>query len=100
MRLAFLSRGDLIRGRAFDAQTLWRDPENRSMGEVVDAQVKLRTIGVPLEILWERAGFTPQEVERMKRLAGLPDRPPAGATTANVPSPNGDSAANTGAIGA
>jgi hypothetical protein len=55
------------------------------MGELVDAAVKKRTLGVPLEELWLELGYTPEQIVDMKRLAGLPDRPPPGATTTNVP---------------
>lgn len=85
LRVAFRAQGNLQRAAATDAETIWRDPENRSVGELVDAAVKKRTIGVPLETLWEDLGYTPQQIDHMKRLAGLPDRPPVGATTANVP---------------
>jgi hypothetical protein len=44
-------------------ETLWRNPEFRTEGELVDALVKMRTLGVPLQALWERWGATPQERE-------------------------------------
>lgn len=69
MRLAFKAMGDETRAGAMDAETIWRDPESRSFGELVDGLVKLATIGVPHEILWERAGFSPQEIDRMRALA-------------------------------
>jgi hypothetical protein len=68
MRLAFLLKGDARRGRAIDAEVLWRDPESRSWGELIDGLLKLQTLGIPNEILWGRAGFSPQEVARMKVL--------------------------------
>ena len=73
-------------------ETIWRDPEYRTEGEQVDAAVKLRSIGVPLEACWERVGATPQQIERWKSLTGLPDRPPAGATMAQMPPVIGGSA--------
>ena len=33
---------------------------------MADALVKLAQIGVPAEMLWERAGFSPQQIARMK----------------------------------
>lgn len=51
------------------AEVLWRDFETRSEGQRVDALVKMRTLGVPLEVLWERWGASPQEIERWRRLA-------------------------------
>lgn len=89
MRLAFRAMGDNKKASLMGAETIWRDPESRAPGVIADSLVKKRQIGVPLEILWEEAGYTPQQIERMKRLANLPDRPPPGATTANVPSPDG-----------
>jgi hypothetical protein len=75
-------------GHAADAATidsLWSDPERTSLAELVDAAVKKRTLGIPLEELWLELGYTPEQITTMKRLAGLPDRPPPGATTAQVP---------------
>ncbi len=43
-------------------QTVWRNPETRTEGELVDSLVKMRTLGVPLRALWERYGATPQEI--------------------------------------
>ena len=87
MRLAFLAIGDEQRAAATDAETIWRDPESRSFGELIDGLVKLGTIGVPTEVLWERAGFSPQEINRMKTMQ-LVDQvfaPPP--STAPVPAP-------------
>lgn len=67
MRLAFLVADD-PRAAAVDAETLWRDPESRSEGELVDAAVKLATIGVPQVALWERIGATPQQIKRWRGL--------------------------------
>jgi hypothetical protein len=70
---------------AADVQSLWADPERTTLGELVDACVKKRTLGVPLEELWLEMGYTPAQIADMKRLAGLPERPPTGATTASDP---------------
>jgi hypothetical protein len=90
MRLAFKAKGDTERASEMRAHTLWADPEMKTEGEKVDAAVKLRTLGVPLEMCWERVGFSQEEIRRMVDMAGLPKRPPPGATTAAVPSVNGD----------
>lgn len=68
LRLAFLMRGDPTRGKDMGAQTLWKDPESRSFGELVDGLVKLATIGVPEEFLWSKAGYSPLEIARMQEL--------------------------------
>jgi hypothetical protein len=75
MRLAFLYRGDTVRGAAANAETLWADPESRSEGELVDALIKLQSIGYPLEVLWAMHGESPQQIDRMRRLKALPERP-------------------------
>ena len=77
IRLAFLALND-ARSTILDSETIWRDPESRTEAEHVDALVKLSTIGVPQEQLWEDRGYTPQQIERFKvmreeeaRLAGM-----------------------------
>ena len=37
-------------------------------GELVDALVKMSTLGVPRGVLWRRWGATPQEIERWRQL--------------------------------
>jgi SPP1 Gp6-like portal protein len=49
-------------------ETIWRNPEFRTEGELVDALLKMRDVGVPEEALWERWGATPQEIRRWKRM--------------------------------
>lgn len=83
-RLAFKAKND-PRGNNRRGRAIWGDPETRSEGERVDAALKLRKLGVPLEKCWARAGFTQSEIEDMARIAGLPLRPPPGATTVAVP---------------
>jgi hypothetical protein len=69
MRLAFLVIGDDRRARqAESCETIWADPESRSEAEHIDALLKQKAFGVPDEILWEKAGYSPQEIERMKAI--------------------------------
>jgi len=42
---------------------VWSDVEARSEGEVVDALIKMGTLGVPWPSLWQRWGATPEEIE-------------------------------------
>jgi hypothetical protein len=49
-------------------ETIWRNPEHRTEGELVDALTKMATLGVPQEALWERWGATPPERERWKAM--------------------------------
>lgn len=74
IRLAFLVKGDAKRGKATDAEVIWADPENRSEAEITDAALKQQMLGVPLDMLWERLGYTPQQRTRMGKLRGLPTR--------------------------
>jgi hypothetical protein len=50
-------------------ETQWADFEVRSMGQLVDALVKLATIAVPTEVLWEKYGASPQDIRRWRRMA-------------------------------
>lgn len=69
MRLAFKSMDPSdSRAKATDAETIWRDPESRSQAELADSLSKLAGIGVPQEVLWEKYGFSPQEIDRMKAI--------------------------------
>lgn len=63
MRLAFRMKGDLDRGRAMDAETIWADPETRTEAEHVDATLKLRGL-LSDETLMERLGMSPTEIQR------------------------------------
>lgn len=79
MRLAFRWRAlarpgwvgsdqDMRRADLTSAETIWADPESRNPGQVGDALIKKKEVGVPDEILWEEAGYTPQQIKRMKVL--------------------------------
>lgn len=49
-------------------ETIWGDPEYRTESEHVDALLKLKSIGIAEEILWEKAGLSQTEISRNKRL--------------------------------
>jgi hypothetical protein len=65
VRLALLMQGD-PRASDTSCETIWADPESRSDAQTADALVKLAQVGVPAEMLWERAGFSPQQIARMR----------------------------------
>lgn len=67
IRLAFALKGD-PRQNETSAETIWGDPESRTESEHIDAVVKTGSIGVPEEQLWEDAGYSPQQIERFKRM--------------------------------
>jgi len=68
LRLSFRVIGDNRRANVTDSEVIWRDPESRSENQHTDAIIKLKALNVPDEILWEKAGFSPTEIERMKAM--------------------------------
>ncbi|MFD9569727.1 phage portal protein [Streptomyces sp. NPDC059982] len=91
MRLAFRVKQD-PRADAFAASVIWAEVENRSEAQHMDALVKLFSLGVPAPALWERAGFTPEEIDRFPALLQLQEDlmekyPSAIATGGNQGSP-------------
>lgn len=70
MRLEALAAGEPKRADSLALGTVvWRDPQFRSDSQYSDALVKLKSIGVPDEALWERIpGVTPDEIARWKRM--------------------------------
>lgn len=68
LRLAFAVAGDAGRAGLTRVETIWRDPEVKSESELVDSLVKQQALGVPNEVLWEKAGYSPTEVERIKAI--------------------------------
>jgi Phage portal protein, SPP1 Gp6-like len=63
-------------------ETKWRNPEFRTEGETVDALVKMRTLGVPIEALWEKWGASPTEIAKWRAMADAEAaRDPVGAMT-------------------
>lgn len=87
LRLGFLVIGDARRARVTDSETIWADPESRSESEHTDAVIKLKALNVPDEILWERAGFSPKEIERMKT---MPRPDPVAPMSPDPTPPEGD----------
>lgn len=73
MRLSFSALGD-VRQQVSDSEVIWSDPESRTEAEHVDALLKMSSLGVPNEALWERYGATPQEISRWKAM-GAPVAP-------------------------
>ncbi len=67
-RLNFLWRGD-ERGAITNSEVKWKSPESRSEAVLTDAMVKAQQFGVHPELLQERWGMSPQEIERNRRLA-------------------------------
>lgn len=68
MRLAFRAKGSEQANEPIE--TIWGDPEQRIYSQRVDGALKLSTLGVPQDAIFEEIGKTPQEIARwhaMKR---------------------------------
>jgi hypothetical protein len=50
------------------AEVVWKDFETRSEAQLVDALTKMATLGVPTEVLWQKWGATPQEIEQWRQM--------------------------------
>lgn len=68
-RIAFALMGDEERASRWQAETKWADPETVSMAALVDSLQKLHALGLPREMIFERLGLTPGQVERAMNLA-------------------------------
>jgi hypothetical protein len=55
-------------GPGVNIEVVWRNPEFRTEGELVDSLLKMGDLGVPEEALWGRWGATPEEVRRWKAM--------------------------------
>lgn len=67
IRLARKLAGDTISDDV-TMEIIWQNPEFRTEGELVDALTKMATLSVPNEVLWERWGASPVEIERWKHI--------------------------------
>ena len=80
LRLAFAAVGDEERAQDRNSEVIWRDFESRSEGETVDALVKMATLGVPREVLWQRWGASPQDIARWPAMLAVEQASTAAAT--------------------
>ncbi|GAA2665255.1 phage portal protein [Nonomuraea recticatena] len=73
MRLAFAVKRDK-RAEAFNAETMWADPQYRSQSALIDSAVKLAAgLDVPRPQLWQDVGYSPQQIERFPELRKIDD---------------------------
>jgi len=68
MRLAHAVKYGNVPEEMQRLETVWRSAETRTFAQDVDAAVKLATIGVPRQALFERVGFSPTEIERFEAM--------------------------------
>jgi hypothetical protein len=71
MRLAVLVRDGVQRPGMESLETIWRDPETRTVAQAADAAVKKLAVGVSREQVLEDLGYSPVQIERM---TGTPAR--------------------------
>lgn len=86
IRLCFAAMGD-PRSQAVEAETVWRDPESRTESEHIDALSKLRALEVPVQQLWEDAGYSPQQIGRFRTMNAQDLLSAALAATQETPEP-------------
>lgn len=65
MRLAVLVRDGVQRPGMESLETVWRDPETRTVAQAADAAVKKLSVGVSREQILEDLGYSPVQITRM-----------------------------------
>lgn len=69
IRIAGALEGNQTLAEAFQAETLWRDPESRTESEHIDSVVKRRQgLDIPLKQAWADAGYGPTAIARMEAM--------------------------------
>ena len=88
IRLAFQAKGD-PRGKEL-AETVWADPEQRIRAARIDGALKMTTMGVPQDAIWEELGTSPAQIRRwhsMRKAMGVPEYGPEFAPIPPPPAP-------------
>ncbi|MGZ4530816.1 MAG: phage portal protein [Mycobacteriaceae bacterium] len=86
LRLAFRVKGD-ARGSQ-QAEAVWADPEQRIRAARIDGAVKMSTLGVPQDAIWEELGASPSQIARwhkMRQAMGIAEYGPEFAPPAPEP---------------
>ncbi len=88
LRLGFKANGD---ARALQPmETVWSDPEQRIRAARIDGALKMSTLGVPQDGIWEELGASPGERKRwhnMRKAMGLAEYGPEFAPIPPPPAP-------------
>lgn len=95
-RLNFLMRND-PRGQVRGAEVIWADPETRSESQHIDALVKMRSLGIPDQALWEKVKGVTQSTIRRWRVMAATQQLEADATLPVIPPPAGPTNGSAGA---
>jgi hypothetical protein len=64
--LALTSTGTDV--EASDCEAIWANPERIAQGQLVDAAVKKKAIGIPLPVIWLELGYTPEQIAEMEKI--------------------------------
>lgn len=88
IRLSFKVKGDARANQP--AETVWADSEQRIRAARIDGALKMTTMGIPQDAIWEETGASPAQIRRWHRMrtemglseygpefAPLPPPPPA-----------------------
>lgn len=67
LRLCGVAANNKRLAKDLGLNVVWEDVEARSESEVVDALIKMGTLGVPWPALWQRWGANPEEIEEWGR---------------------------------
>jgi Phage portal protein, SPP1 Gp6-like len=89
LRLCGQAAGNKRLANDLGLNVVWDDVEARSESEVVDALIKMGTLGVPWQALWQRWGASPEEIQdwttKLAANAALAAPPPSGNDLNVVP---------------
>jgi hypothetical protein len=66
LRLALAVERGAVPSGAEAAETVWADPETRSLAQAADAALKRKEVGVPVLQLWRDLGYSEVEIVRMR----------------------------------
>lgn len=67
LRLCGKADGNKRLANDLGLNVVWKDVEARSEGEIVDALIKMGTLGVPWDALWQRWGASPEEIAAWRK---------------------------------
>ena len=68
MKLALMAANGDLSKQEEQLECQWRNPENRTESELVDAAIKRSGIGIPDAQLWEDLGYSEAQIKRMKKM--------------------------------
>ena len=91
VRLGAALAGDEQAAQDTQLEVVWADAEMRNPAQVADAAVKLQSVGVPQEALWEYVGASPQQITSWSLEAAAQALTAPPATPVETPPAGGES---------